>query len=68
MQKIKQEKIEKAEQMFNKLDIIYYKHSEWHWLVEDEWDFWPTTSKFKHKHNGETGKGLRNLINKIGLQ
>lgn len=47
-------------------DVMLHQFSEWHYLVEGEWNFWPTTGKFMHKKTGESGRGVFNLLKLIG--
>ncbi len=45
--------------------IYFTKLSEYHYRV-GEYDFWPSTGKFLNRKTGTTGRGVFNLLKKLG--
>lgn len=56
------------------LDILRERRVEFEVLSEEsahyrvgQFDFWPTTGKFYNQRTGEGGRGVYNLLEKIGV-
>jgi hypothetical protein len=52
-----------AEEIFKKLGIKYTEHNNgFHWIVENHWDFWPTSHKAMNRNTGQKLFGLDNFM------
>lgn len=60
----KQSNLEFSTNKLKEENIHFTSHnSGYHLVVEDVFDFWPTTGKFINRETGASGRGVSNIIN-----
>lgn len=56
-----------AESQLLEAGISFTRFSETHWRVGD-FDYWPSTGKFIHIRTKVAGRGIFNLMNRLGAR
>ena len=49
----------------DKKEIKYKKLGDFHFLIDDIFDYWPRTGLFIQRGTGKRGRGFKNLINRV---
>lgn len=50
------------------IEYITLNASVCHYRIATNWDFWPSTGKFRNFKTGENGRGVFNLIKRLSKQ